>query len=92
MDYVHKSFDVFKIPLLLESNGTSPADIKDICYKKDGEWISNPTEPFDINRLKRPDRSYFDPTTTITWIFRMRRGSERHTAVRITANSAFATK
>ena len=60
VDYVHKSFDVFKIPLLLESNGTSPADIKDICYKKDGEWISNPTEPFDINRLKRPDRSYFD--------------------------------
>ncbi len=34
-------------------------DIKGICYYKDGEWITNEREVFDITTLPFPDRSHF---------------------------------
>ncbi len=61
VDHILKSFDVFKVPLLLNDHEKYEMlkDLKDVCYRKDEEWFENPSEPFDINRLPRPDRSYF---------------------------------
>ena len=64
-DYVLKSFDFYKVPELLklplheEERYDVLTDMDDICYQKEGEWLSNPAVPFDINRLKRPNRTYF---------------------------------
>ena len=61
IDYILKSFDVFKVLTLLSCQNDYSVLEKtdDICFKKDGEWISNKAVPFDIKRLPRPDRSYF---------------------------------
>lgn len=67
VDIILKSFDVFKVPVLLENAGDivnkiipdEIAGMNDICYHKGTEWVSNPVVPFDINRLPRPDRTYF---------------------------------
>lgn len=34
-------------------------DISGLSYKKEGDFVTNPAEPFDINRLPVPDRGYF---------------------------------
>ena len=65
VDYVLKSFDFYKVPEILRLHGTKDAlsafeKMDDICYKKDGVWVSNPSVPFDITRLGRPNRTYFD--------------------------------
>lgn len=73
-DIVLKSFDVFKVPPILEAkakylDSENPdkegflkalESIEDISFKSGDKWISNVVKPFDINRLPRPDRSYFD--------------------------------
>jgi len=65
VDYVLKSFDLYKVPEILRIHKTKEAPdllgaMNDICFQKDGNWISNPAVFFDINRLERPNRSYFD--------------------------------
>ena len=57
LDYVLTTFDVFKITDLIK--GENVSEISGICYKKNNEWIANKAEPFDINRLPHPDRTYF---------------------------------
>ena len=57
LDYVLTTFDVFKITDLIK--GENVSEISGICYKKNNEWITNKAEPFDINRLPHPDRTYF---------------------------------
>lgn len=61
VDYILKSFDVFKVPVLIEHHNDLAVleDTDDICFKKNGEWVSNKALPFDIKRLPRPDRTYF---------------------------------
>ncbi|GHU74395.1 B12-binding domain-containing radical SAM protein [Clostridia bacterium] len=57
VDYILTTFDVFKILDILELK--NPEEITGICYKKEGVWVKNAAEPFDIKRLPLPDRSYF---------------------------------
>lgn len=63
VDYILTSFDVFKIKDMMDAyfNGDNSIflEMKDICFKIDGEWRYNGSEPFDINKLPLPDRSYF---------------------------------
>ena len=61
VDYILKSFDVFKVPELISHHNDHDHlnGMKDICFKKDGRWLEKPSEPFDIKRLPRPDRTYF---------------------------------
>ena len=63
IDYILTTFDVYKILDIInfEEKSTSNLlrNIKGICYKEDGNWIKNDSEPFDINRLPLPDRTYF---------------------------------
>lgn len=56
VDYILTSFDVFKIVNIINKN---VANVSDICYKKNNEWIVNKAEPFDITKLPHPDRDYF---------------------------------
>lgn len=62
-DFILCSFDAFKVPVIIEAalakDTDAIANLKDICYKKDGVWHANECEPFDIKRLPRPDRTYF---------------------------------
>lgn len=57
VDYILTTFDIFKIEELIEKRNIK--NISGICYKNKGKWIINKSEPFDINRLPHPDRSYF---------------------------------
>ena len=57
VDYILTTFDVFKIVDLI--NGKNIKNISGICYKKNNKWLINNPEPFDINRLPHPDRTYF---------------------------------
>lgn len=62
VDYILPSFNIFRVADILRyhrEGAPLPEAIGDICYKKEGEWVQNPQEPFDINRLPRPNRSYF---------------------------------
>lgn len=57
VDYILTTFDIYKILDILL--GKELATIDGICYREDGEWKKNKECSFDINRLPRPDRSYF---------------------------------
>ena len=57
LDYILISFDIFKIIDII--NNLDLENINGICYKKNNKWIVNDSEPFDINRLPHPDRTYF---------------------------------
>lgn len=57
LDYILTTFDVFKIIDIINQNDLK--NISGICYKKNNKWIVNQSEPFDINRLYHPDRTYF---------------------------------
>lgn len=62
VDYVITTFDIYKILDILnyeKDNSNSLKNVSGICYKDNNNWIKNKAEPFDINRLPRPDRSYF---------------------------------
>jgi len=61
VDYILKSFDVFKIRDIIDNRNNAEyiCALPDICYRSNGEWISNKAVPFDIKRLPRPDRTYF---------------------------------
>lgn len=57
LDYILTSFDVFKIIDIINENDLD--NVSGICYQKNNKWIVNQAEPFDINRLPHPDRTYF---------------------------------
>ena len=57
VDYILTTFDVFKIVDLI--NNKNIKNMSGICYKNKNSWIVNNPEPFDINRLPHPDRTYF---------------------------------
>lgn len=57
LDFILTTFDVYKIVNLIE--GDDLTQVSGICYKRNGDWIVNEAEPFDINRLPHPDRTYF---------------------------------
>lgn len=63
VDFVLRSFDSFKVPLIIEAvrnkDDKAIEELHDISYQKNGEWFENEIEAFDIKRLPRPDRSYF---------------------------------
>ncbi len=66
VDFVVRSFNPYKVSEIIETllgNDDPTKDIfsgiRDICYKKDGEWIINECDPADLNTFPRPDRSYF---------------------------------
>lgn len=55
VDYIVKTFDPYKIIEILQGNMQTDG----ICYRNGAKWISNNVQPFDINKLPLPDRSYF---------------------------------
>ena len=57
VDYILTTFDVFKIVDII--NNKNIKKIKGLCYKEKNKWIVNDSEPFDINLLPHPDRTYF---------------------------------
>ena len=61
IDYILKSFDVFKVLDIISHHRDYEffESLDDICFQKNSEWIENESKPFDINRLPRPDRTYF---------------------------------
>ncbi len=62
VDYILTSFNIFALLDIIEHEYASKdvSLIPDICYRQNGEWIKNPSKPFDINLLPLPDRSYFN--------------------------------
>ena len=64
VDYILKTFDVFKIldiiDFAISKKEVDLSQVDGICYKTNGNWQSNVVQPFDINRLPLPDRTYFD--------------------------------
>lgn len=63
VDYILTSFDIFKLEDILADafceEKTDISRVDGVCYRENGVWTSNKAEPFDINRLPLPDRSYF---------------------------------
>ncbi|WP_026653857.1 B12-binding domain-containing radical SAM protein [Butyrivibrio proteoclasticus] len=64
VDYILTSFDIYKILDLVDysifqNQHIVLKEISGICYKEDGQWHYNKQEPFDIDLLPAPDRSYF---------------------------------
>ena len=57
IDYIHKTFDIYKLLNIVE--GKMLSNIDGICYKENGSWIENTSSPFDISKLPGADRSYF---------------------------------
>lgn len=62
VDFILTSFDIFKIFDMIDfylGRDVDLSQISGICYNASGIWHSNKAEPFDINRLPLPDRTYF---------------------------------
>lgn len=63
INYILTTFDIFKIIDILEIEENCAFELLEnitgLCYKQEGKWIKNVTEPFDIKRLPHPDRTYF---------------------------------
>ncbi|WP_295157135.1 radical SAM protein [uncultured Ruminococcus sp.] len=57
VDYVFRSFDIFGILNVLENRALDT--VNGLCRRDGSKWVENKTEPFDISRLPRPDRTYF---------------------------------
>nr|MBP3598026.1 radical SAM protein [Eubacterium sp.] len=57
IDYVLITFDVYKILDVVQ--GAILADMDGICYKLENEWVKNEPVAFDIEKLPKPDRTYF---------------------------------
>ncbi len=57
VDYILITFDIFKLLDIIEKK--APEQIGGICYKTADGWVKNEAEPFDIKKLPRPDRTYF---------------------------------
>ncbi|MBQ8435514.1 MAG: radical SAM protein, partial [Oscillospiraceae bacterium] len=57
IDYIMITFDIYKLKDIINKKNLS--EIDGICYKKNGKWLENEPEPFDIERLPVPDRTYF---------------------------------
>ncbi len=64
VDFILTTFDIYKILDMIDYSfyhkKINLKTIDGICYQENGNWIHNQTLPFDINRLPRPDRTYFD--------------------------------
>lgn len=56
-DYIFTSFDPTPVAEILK--GTPPESISSLCRKRGGRWTVNAAVPHDINKLPRPDRTYF---------------------------------
>lgn len=56
-DFVFTGFD--PVPVAEVLNGKKPESIGSLCWKNEGRWTVNRAVPHDINRLPRPDRTYF---------------------------------
>lgn len=63
VDYILSTFDIYKILDIVSyafySSTITLDSISGLSYRQDNKWLHNPSEPFDINRLPLPDRSYF---------------------------------
>lgn len=63
VDYILTTFDIYKILDIIDYHfNNKKIDLKridGICYKDKNKWVKNKSTPFDINKLPRPDRSYF---------------------------------
>ena len=55
IDHVVTSFDIFHIADILEGKEI----FNSVCTNNNGRWTIKNAEPFDINRLPLPDRTYF---------------------------------
>lgn len=59
VDFIFTSYDVFLIQPVLDGDGLY-SDVEGLCYRDEsGEWKHNHAKSFDINRLPKPDRTYF---------------------------------
>lgn len=64
VDFILTTFDVFKLIDIINfakfNKVIALSKISGICYKNEKkQWVCNPAEPFDINKLPLPDREYF---------------------------------
>lgn len=70
VDYILTTFDIYTMLPVLQYEKQKRekaamavpqdlAQINGLCYKVGNKWIRNKQEPFDINRLPMPDRTYF---------------------------------
>ncbi len=55
IDIVLSGYNYMDIPLIIEGN----REIKNISFKKEGEWIETDNEAIDINDMPLPNRTYF---------------------------------
>lgn len=64
VDYILTTFDIYKMLDIVDDavyhRKVAPERLAGVCCQKEGKWHYQAGEPFDIRRLPRPDRSYFD--------------------------------
>lgn len=58
VDYILTSFDVYNVQKIIEESEDIDS-LPGVCIRKSDGFKVNPAVPFDINRLPRPDRTYF---------------------------------
>lgn len=64
VDFILTTFDIYQILDIVEyavyHEEKALARLAGVCCQREGTWHYTAGEPFDIRRLPRPDRSYFD--------------------------------
>lgn len=64
VDFILTTFDIYKIVDIVEyavyHEEGALARLAGVCCQREGVWHYHAGEPFDIRRLPRPDRSYFN--------------------------------
>lgn len=64
VDFILTTFNIYRLLDIVNyavyHKKEALARMAGVCYQLDGTWHYQAGEPFDIRRLPRPDRSYFD--------------------------------
>ena len=64
VDFILTTFDIYRLLDIVNyavyHKKEALAQMAGVCYQLEGTWHYQAGEPFDIRRLPRPDRSYFD--------------------------------
>lgn len=64
VDFILTTFDIYKlldiVAYAVYHKEEALGRLDGVCYQREGTWHYQAGEPFDINRLPLPDRSYFD--------------------------------
>lgn len=64
VDFILTTFDIYQILDIVDCavyhNEAALERLAGVCFQQDGTWNYRAGEPFDIRRLPRPDRSYFN--------------------------------